>query len=160
ERCTKPATTSSGRALSPRCSPPAAAEIEDRRELPAAIRTGLIERGFFRLLLPRSLGGAELLPGAYVPVIEEIAKTDASTAWCINQTNGGRMGAPYLDRAAAEEIFRPPDGILAWGPGPGEARITAGGYRVTASFSFASGSHDASWLGAHVPVVETDGTPL
>jgi len=31
----------------------AADEIERRRELPEAIRSALIERGFFRLLLPR-----------------------------------------------------------------------------------------------------------
>ena len=36
----------------------AADEIECRRELPEQIVAALVERGFFRLLLPRSLGGA------------------------------------------------------------------------------------------------------
>src|ERR1051326_9425452 len=36
----------------------AAAEIDRRRELPEAIVEALIERGLFRLLLPRSPGGA------------------------------------------------------------------------------------------------------
>ena len=36
----------------------AADEIECRRELPEPIVAALVERGFFRLLLPRSLGGA------------------------------------------------------------------------------------------------------
>jgi indole-3-acetate monooxygenase len=134
-------------------------EIERRRELPEALRTALIERGLFRLLLPRSLGGAELLPATFVQVIEEIAKADASAAWCLNQTAGCSMTAAYLEPGAAREIFGGPRGILAWGPGPGEARVTAGGYRVTATFSFASGSHDATWLGAHVPIIEADGTP-
>ncbi|MGA8379930.1 MAG: acyl-CoA dehydrogenase family protein [Stellaceae bacterium] len=137
----------------------AAGEIEERRELPEALRGALIERGFFRLLLPRSLGGAELPPALFVPVIEAVATADASTAWCLNQTAGCSMIAAYLEPAAAREIFGHPGGILAWGPGPGEARVVAGGYRVTASFSFASGSHEASWLGAHVPIVEADGTP-
>jgi alkylation response protein AidB-like acyl-CoA dehydrogenase len=69
------------------------------------------------------------------------------------------MTAAYLDPAAACEIFGGPRGILAWGPGPGKARAVDGGYRVTATFSFASGSHNATWLGCHVPVVEADGTP-
>src|SRR6516164_9308251 len=137
----------------------AADEIERRRELPEAVVDALVERGLFRLLLPRSLGGAELLPAAFVPVIEEIAKADASTAWCLNQASGCSMTAAYLDPAAAREIFGGPRGILAWGPGPGTARIVNGGYRVTASWSFASGSHNATWLGCHVPVVEADGTP-
>ena len=63
----------------------AADEIERRRELPERVVGALVERGFFRLLLPRSLGGAELLPTDFVPVIEEIAKADASTAWSLNQ---------------------------------------------------------------------------
>src|SRR5271168_3411489 len=43
----------------------AAHEIDERRELPARIVDRLVEEGFFRLLLPRSLGGAELLPVQY-----------------------------------------------------------------------------------------------
>lgn len=138
----------------------AAVEIERRRELPEALRNSLIEGGFYRLLLPRSLSGAELLPAPYVRIIEEIAKADASTAWCLNQTSGCSMTAAYLKPDAAREIFGGAYGILAWGPGPGEARIAPGGYRVTATFSFASGSHDASWLGAHVPIIGKDGAPL
>ncbi|HVC56654.1 MAG TPA: acyl-CoA dehydrogenase family protein [Stellaceae bacterium] len=137
----------------------AAAEIDRRRELPERIVEALVERGLFRLLLPATLGGAELLPAQYVPIIEELAKTDASTAWCVNQNSGCSMTAAHLAPEAAREIFGGPHGILAWGPGPGEARIVPGGYRVTARWSFASGSHHASWLGCHVPVIEVDGRP-
>ena len=137
----------------------AADQIEHGRELPEAVVDALVERGLFRLLLPRSLGGAELLPADFVPIIEEIAKADASTAWCLNQASGCSMTAAYLERDAACEIFGGPRGILAWGPGPGTARVVEGGYRVSASWSFASGSHNASWLGCHVPIVEADGTP-
>ena len=137
----------------------AADEIERRRELPEPVVVALADRGLYRLLLPRSLGGAELLPADFVPVIEEIAKADASTAWCLNQASGCSMTAAYLEPEAASEIFGGPRGILAWGPGPGTARAVDGGYRVTASWSFASGSHNATWLGCHVPIVEADGTP-
>ena len=40
------------------------------------------------MLLPRSLGGAELAPADFVRVIEAIAKADASTAWCLAQAGG------------------------------------------------------------------------
>jgi alkylation response protein AidB-like acyl-CoA dehydrogenase len=137
----------------------AAHEIDERRELPKAIVDRLVADGFFRLLLPRSLGGAELLPVQYVPIIEAIARIDASTAWCLNQNSGCSMTAAYLSAEVAQEIFGNPRGILAWGPGPGEARVVAGGYSVTAKWAFASGSHHASWLGCHVPVIEANGQP-
>ncbi len=134
-------------------------EIDEQRELPATIIAKMVEQGFFRLLLPRSLGGAELLPADYVPIIEAIARVDASAAWCLNQNCGCSMTAAYFSPEVATEIFGGPRGILAWGPGPGEARVVAGGYNVTAQWAFASGSHHASWLGCHVPVVEANGQP-
>jgi alkylation response protein AidB-like acyl-CoA dehydrogenase len=138
----------------------AGAEIDSRRELPERVVAALAERGLFRMLLPRTLDGAELLPAEYVPVIEELAKTDASTAWCLNQNSGCSMTAAHLAPEVAREIFGGPRGILAWGPGPGEAHRVAGGYRATARWAFASGSHHATWLGCHVPVIEADGRPL
>jgi indole-3-acetate monooxygenase len=138
----------------------AAGETERRRELPEPIVEALVRRGLFRLLLPRSLGGAELAPAAYVPVIEEIARHDASTAWCLGQACGCSMTAAYLAPEVAREIFGGPRGIVAWGPpGPAEARVAPGGYRLTGTWSFASGSHHATWLGAHVAVFAEDGTP-
>ncbi len=138
----------------------AADEIERRRELPEAIVAVLIERGLFHLLLPRTLGGAELRPAVYVEVIEEIAKHDASTAWCLGQACGCTMTAAYLDPEVAREIFGDKRGIVAWGPpGPAEARAVPGGYRLSGTWSFASGSHHATWLGAHVPILAADGAP-
>jgi alkylation response protein AidB-like acyl-CoA dehydrogenase len=137
-------------------------EIEELRELPERIVEVLIEGGFFRMLLPRSLGGAELDPLTYIQVLEEIAKADPSTAWCLGQNSGCSMSAPYLDPAVAREIFGPPRGILAWGPdlpGAGRGVAVEGGIRVTGRWGFATGSRHATWLGAHVPIFEPDGTP-
>src|SRR6516162_4959173 len=83
----------------------AAEDIERRRELPESIIEALIEQGLFRLLLPRALGGAELRPAAYVVVLEEIAKHDASVSWCLGQACGCTMTAAYLDLDVAREIF-------------------------------------------------------
>src|SRR5665213_1641235 len=129
------------------------------RDLAPGIIDKMIGQGLFRLLLPKSLGGAELLPAEYAPIIEAFARTDASMAWCLNQNSGCSMTAAYLSAEVAEEMFGGPRGILAWGPGPGEARAVAGGYNVSATWAFASGSHHASWLGCHVPVIEADGKP-
>jgi alkylation response protein AidB-like acyl-CoA dehydrogenase len=68
------------------------------------------------------------------------------------------MTAAYLDADVANEIFNTPPGILAWGAIAHEVKAVAGGYLATARWDFASGSRQANWLGAHVRVVEPDGT--
>ena len=103
----------------------AADEIERNRELPTSIVAMLVENGLFRLLQPRSLGGAELDPMSYIRLVEEIASHDASTGWCVEQANGCSMAAAFLDPEVAQEIFGPPGGIVAWGPvGPAELTVT------------------------------------
>ncbi len=146
-------------ALAPRIAA-ASDEIERERRLPAHLLAALMEEGFFRLLLPRSLGGAELDPPTFARAIEEIAKADGSTAWCLCQNTVCSLVAGSLPAESAREMFGDPKGILAWGPGAdARAVATVGGYRVTGRWSFASGGRHATWLGAHCPVYEADGKP-
>ena len=94
-------------------------------------------------------------------VTEAIARADASAAWVICQTNGCSMTAAYLRPDVARTIFGgEPVGVLAWGP-PTTSRAVAedGGYRLSGTFNFASGSRHATWLGGQAPIVEADGSP-
>ena len=135
-------------------------QIEQERRLPEPVLAALFEAGLFRLLLPRSLDGGEVDPVTFARVIEEIAKADASTAWCLCQAAGCSMSAAYLSHDVAMEIFgHDRRAVLAWGPGPGARAIAVdGGYRVTGTWSFASGGRHATWLGAHCPISEPDGS--
>lgn len=146
------------RALAPLISGQAD-EIERTRRLTPAAVNALVENGFYRALLPQSLGGAEAPPEAFMQMLEEIAKADASTAWCLGQCTVCAMIAASLDHETAQEIFNTAPGILAWGAIAHEARAVEGGYRVTARWDFASGSRQANWLGAHVRIVDSDGSP-
>lgn len=134
-------------------------EIERTRRLTRPLVSALIENGLYRVLLPQSLGGAEAPPEIFMQMLEEVAKADASTAWCLGQCSVCAMTAAYLDKDAANQIFNTPPGILAWGAIAHEVQAVPGGYHATARWDFASGSRQASWLGAHVRVVEADGTP-
>jgi alkylation response protein AidB-like acyl-CoA dehydrogenase len=149
------------RSLAPAISA-AANQIEAARELPAELVAALHQTRMFRMLLPRWLGGDEVPPAVYVQAIEELAKADASTAWCVAQTSVCSTLAASLDREVAKTIFGDPRAVLAWGP-PGSAagaRAVAepGGYRISGRWQFASGSRHATWLTAHCPVFEADGT--
>lgn len=132
--------------------------IDRTHDLPTSLFVGLRERDLFRLVQPRDYGGIELDPPSLVQVCEEVAKHDASTAWCLGQTNICAYVAGYLPPDTVRTIFGPQTGITAWGPGPAQAKVVPGGYRLTGKFDFASGSRLATWLGAHVPVFESDGS--
>src|SRR5581483_1002757 len=137
----------------------AAPRIEAGRELPADLVDTLHEARLFRMLVPRSLGGEEISPVAFMQAIEEIAKADASAAWCIAQTSVCSTVAKSMKPHVAAEIFKKnPRGVLAWGP-TNDAKAVAekGGYRVTGVWPFASGSRHATWLAAHCFVHEANG---
>jgi alkylation response protein AidB-like acyl-CoA dehydrogenase len=131
--------------------------IERDRQLTPKIVAALTAGGFYKLLLPKSIGGGEVPPAVFLGVLEEIGKGDASTGWCVAQCGVCAMVAAYLDPTVAHEMFDPPHAVLAWGATAGEAQAVPGGYRVTWRWHFASGSRQASWIGAHVQIVEPDG---
>lgn len=140
----------------------AASQVERERALSPDLLADLHAGKMFRLLLPRSLGGEELEPAAYLQVIEEIARADGSTAWCVAQASGCSMSAAYLAPRIGQEIFGTPESVLAWGPsGPNAKAVRVeGGYRVTGTWLFASGSRHAQWLGGHSPVLDAQGEPV
>ena len=133
--------------------------IEANRELPADLIDALHEARLWRMLLPRSYGGDEVSPVDYVQAIEEIAKADASTAWCIGQTSVCGTITRNMKPEIAEEMFKKnPRGVLAWGPtNNAKAVADTGGYRVNGVWPFASGSKHATWLAAHCFIYEADG---
>src|SRR5262249_3355461 len=100
-------------------------------------------------------------PLSYLQAIEELAKADGSVAWCVVQASGCSVAAAYLAPAVAREIFGPARAVMASGPFGPDAKAIAveGGYRVTGSWSFASGIKHAHWLGCHCLIYESDGTP-
>jgi indole-3-acetate monooxygenase len=155
---TKVDCVANARALAPVIAA-AAPRIEADRELPADLVSALHDARLWRMLLPRAYGGDEVSPVDYVQAIEEIAKADASTAWCIGQTSVCSTVSRNMKLEVAEEIFKNnPRGVLAWGPtNNAKAIAEKGGFRVNGVWPFASGSKHATWLAAHCFICEPDG---
>ena len=149
------------RALAPSIAA-ALPQIDANRELPPDLVSALHDAHLFHMLVPRSLGGEEVSPLEYVQTLEEIAKADASTAWCLGQTSVCSTLAASLPEQTGREIYvKNPRGVFGWGPPgkTGKAVAEANGYRLTGTWLFASGSRHVTWLGAHCPVFEPDGAP-
>ena len=89
-------------------------QAEQEGPLPQPLPAARIDAGLFRLLLPRSLGGAELDPVTFVEIIEEVSTIDASCAWCLCGASGCSMVAAYLRPDVAAAIFaNDPRALLA-----------------------------------------------
>lgn len=148
------------RALAPRIAA-AADEIDRTRRIPDGLLDALHDAGYYRMLIPRRYGGAEVHPLAFMRTVQALARADASVAWNIGQNAVCAIVAAYLEPEVARAIFGDPRAVLAWGPAQGLARavVCKGGYRVSGRWSFASGMRQATWLGPQCPVFEADGSP-
>ena len=135
--------------------------IEQNRRLAPDLLSALYNAGLFRLLLEKRFNGAEVKPSDFSAIIEEVAKHDASTAWCLCQANGCSMTASFLNDDVANKIWgNDPKGVLAWGPGKSLAVPEGDGFRVNANCAFASGGRHATWIGTHSTVVDEKGEPI
>ena len=57
--------------------------IETARRLPEDLTRELARAGFFRIYLPAAYGGLDLTPVEAMEIFEELARGDASVAWCV-----------------------------------------------------------------------------
>ena len=137
----------------------AADQIERDQEIPARLLAKIIETRLPRMLLPRSAGGDEVEPWIYLRAIEEISRYDGSVGWNLFVANSAALIAPFIPLSAAKAIYDDPRGWIAWGP-PNQYTATAvsDGYRISGQWHFASGSRQATWMGAHGHVIEPDGS--
>jgi alkylation response protein AidB-like acyl-CoA dehydrogenase len=67
-----------------------AAEAERNRRLSQPVVSALVEAGLFRMYTPQVLGGFEVTPLTFYRVVEEVARIDGSTGWCLMIGGGGR----------------------------------------------------------------------
>jgi alkylation response protein AidB-like acyl-CoA dehydrogenase len=105
----------------------------------------------FKVAIPEAEGGlgADIL--TVLRVIEEVARADGSTGWCLAMAiNTFRVSAQFGPEARREMFFSDPVGVSAGSANPrGRAVAVEGGYRVTGHWFFASGCmHSASLHGA------------
>src|SRR5215472_14638187 len=121
-------------------------QIEAARRLPEDLTQELARAGFFRIYLPAAYGGLDLTPMEAMEVFEELARGDASVAWCVWNGNT-HWTAAQLSPEAARTIHADPETITANSTRPsGRARVVDGGYRVNGRWSMVSGCELGTWM--------------
>lgn len=133
--------------------------IDAERQMPADLAADMADAGFFRLLLPRELGGAELAHPDFLNILEMFAGADASVAWCLNQNNVFSTRSTRMSMATAQEIWGEQRAVVTNGPPAGGSKSvpTPGGFRLSGHWNFSSGSDHATWIAALAPVFSENG---
>ena len=98
-------------------------------------------------LLPKRWGGSGMSPTAFSRVQQQLAKGDPSVSWVNQIINGSTLLATRTSDAIQESIFGdgPSTVCSAYNP-PGKAKEVDGGYLVSGSWPYSSGSRQAKWI--------------
>jgi alkylation response protein AidB-like acyl-CoA dehydrogenase len=120
---------------------------ERERATPEAVFTALREHGLHRMWVGRAFGGGQVGIGTGSAVLQRLAGLDASVAWQIGVQGAiGRL-SDYLPEPVAHRVFAEDGGLAVGSVNPtGRAERVPGGYRLSGTWAFASGSDHADWL--------------
>lgn len=117
----------------------------DREKRLAPEAVALLRRdGLLGALVPRELGGSELTAPVYLALLEELARGDAATAWCLMTASTSTLLATYLPRASAHELWRGGLPLVAGVFAPsGEVLDSGDGLRLRGRWAYTSGCQHA-----------------
>jgi indole-3-acetate monooxygenase len=125
-----------------------AVEVEASRRIPPDLLEELVAAGCFRMLLPRSHGGAGASPGEAMLVLEALSRADGSVGWTVMIGAGVWVDLVGLPRETFDALYSGgPNVMLAGVFNPsGVAEPVEGGYRVSGRWAFASGCDHSEWI--------------
>jgi alkylation response protein AidB-like acyl-CoA dehydrogenase len=145
------------RALAPRIRA-RAAEIEAARQLPHDLVLEIASARLFKVGISEAEGGLGADVVTTLRVIEEVARADGSTGWCLAMgINTFRQSAQLVPEVRRKLFHSDPVGVSAGSANPrGRAVAVPGGYRVTGHWLFASGCMHSSLLHGACKVFDGD----
>ncbi len=132
-------------------------EIEREQRLPRALVEQLLAAGFYRLVIPRALGGLQADPLTYTRVVELLAEGAGSVGWNLANNSIGQLVTLGLPDDGVQEIYgHGGDTILAGTAvqGGGQATPVAGGYRISGRWTFGSGCQESNWMLGSFQIIE------
>jgi alkylation response protein AidB-like acyl-CoA dehydrogenase len=133
-----------------------APDTEQQRRLPADLAAELAQAGLFRMLVPKSLGGAEVDVATLFGALEQLGRADAATGWCVMIGGTTALISAWLPEEHAREIWADPDVITGGVFAPmGRAAVDGDDYVVSGRWAWGSGSANCSWLLGGAVIMES-----
>jgi indole-3-acetate monooxygenase len=136
-------------------------EIEREQRLPKILVEQLRSAGFYRMVIPRELGGLQVDPLTFLRTVEVLAEGCGSVGWNIANNSIGQLVTLGLPDDGVHEIHPGAGGSVIAGTavqGGGQGVPVEGGYRVTGHWTFGSGCQESAWMLASFQIIE-DGHP-
>lgn len=133
-----------------------ALEAEELRHLPESTLSVIEETGMFRLHAPLVYGGLQLGLNAHVQAARMLAQGDLSTAWVASFLTLGSYNVAKRRKEQQDLIFGENPSVRTCGTqhySKGSTIIRDGdSYVINGRWGFASGVHNARYVGVTVPV--------
>jgi alkylation response protein AidB-like acyl-CoA dehydrogenase len=136
-------------------------QLEREQRLPPPLVEQLHAAGFYRMVIPRSLGGLQVDPLTYARVVELLAQGCGSVGWNLANNSIGQLVTLGLPDEGVQEVHGQGTPSVMAGTavqGGGTAVVVPGGYRVTGHWTFGSGCQESSWMLGSFQVLD-DGEP-
>ena len=135
-------------------------EIEREQRLPPALVAQLRAAGFYRMVIPRALGGLQVDPLTYLRVVELLAEGAGSVGWNVCNNSIGQLVTLGLPDEGVQEVHGPSPSIIAGTAvqGGGEATPVEGGYRINGHWTFGTGCQESAWMLGSFQILD-DGQP-
>jgi alkylation response protein AidB-like acyl-CoA dehydrogenase len=145
-------------------------QIEREQRLAPPLVEQLHAAGFYRMVLPRSLGGLQLDPLTYLRVVELLSEGAGSVGWNVCNNSIGQLVTLGLPDEGVHELYPPGHATVVAGTavqGGGQAVPIPGGYRISGRWTFGTGCQEASWMLGSFQILDggqprrrADGAPL
>ncbi|MFF3752718.1 acyl-CoA dehydrogenase family protein [Streptomyces sp. NPDC002018] len=135
-------------------------EAEERRWIPDANIELLDKAGVFRLSVPRRFGGLEAPLADQVRILSEISRADTASGWVSMIWVSSSWVPSLFPDQAQEEVYAGGAARVSTGFTPtGTLTPVEGGYSLSGSWKWISGSRGANWGLLSALLAGPDGTP-
>ncbi len=138
-----------------------AEQTEREQRLSPPLVEQLHAAGFYRMVLPRSLGGLQVDPLTYLRVVELLSEGAGSVGWNVCNNSIGQLVTLGLSDEGVHEIYPPGHATVIAGTavqGGGQAVPVPGGCRITGRWTFGTGCQEANWMLGSFQILD-DGQP-
>ncbi|MEP0711197.1 MAG: acyl-CoA dehydrogenase family protein, partial [Algoriphagus sp.] len=128
--------------------------------LPEEWLTEIYQEKWFKLFVPKELGGLGLTLPETLKIEEKLAKLDGSLGWTVTLCAGAAWFVGFMNESLRNEIF-PDEKLCLAGSGyvGGKADKIGDKYIISGSWTYASGALHATHLTANCEILE-DGNAL